>query len=81
MEDEHSHNPSPLLLGRPFLSTARTKINVNKGILSMKFDDDIVHFNIFETMKYPLNSNISSVFSINIINPAVQEIFEIEGKD
>ncbi|XP_071933992.1 uncharacterized protein [Coffea arabica] len=31
MEDEHSRDPSPVLLGRPFLSTARTKIDVNKG--------------------------------------------------
>ncbi|XP_027150163.1 uncharacterized protein LOC113759784 [Coffea eugenioides] len=27
MDDEHSHDPSPLLLGRPFLSTTRTKID------------------------------------------------------
>ncbi|XP_071902589.1 uncharacterized protein [Coffea arabica] len=31
MEDEHSRDPSPLLLGRSFLSIARTKIDVNKG--------------------------------------------------
>ncbi|XP_027108763.2 uncharacterized protein [Coffea arabica] len=77
MEDEHSRDPSPLLLGRPFLSTARTKIDVNKGTLSMKFDGEIVHFNIFETMKYPSDSNIGSVFSVNVIDHAIQEIFKI----
>ncbi|XP_027099080.1 uncharacterized protein [Coffea arabica] len=81
MEDKHSHDPSPLLLGRPILSTARTKIDVNKGTLSMKFDGEIVHFNIFETIKYPSDSNVSSIFSINVINPAIQEVFEIEGRD
>nr|XP_027122013.1 uncharacterized protein LOC113738951 [Coffea arabica] len=30
MDDDHSPDPSPLLLGRPFLSTVQTKINVNK---------------------------------------------------
>ncbi|XP_071905864.1 uncharacterized protein [Coffea arabica] len=81
MDDEHSHDPSPLLLGRPFLSTARTKIDVNKGTLSMEFDGEIVHFNIFESMKYPSKSHAGSVFSINVIDPAVREVFEIEGRD
>nr|XP_027060970.1 uncharacterized protein LOC113687591 [Coffea arabica] len=30
MDDDHSPDPSPLLLGRPFLSTAQIKIDVNK---------------------------------------------------
>ncbi|XP_027120195.2 uncharacterized protein [Coffea arabica] len=81
MDDEHSHDPLPLLLGRPFFSTIRTNIDVNKGTLSMKFDGDIIHFNIFEIMKYPSDSNVSSVFSGNVIDPAVQEVFEIEGRD
>ncbi|XP_071902808.1 uncharacterized protein [Coffea arabica] len=81
MDDEYSHDPSPLLLGRPFLSTARTKIDVNKGTLSMEFDGEIVHFNIFESMKYPSESHAGSVFSINAIDSAVCEVFEIEGRD
>ncbi|XP_071919956.1 uncharacterized protein [Coffea arabica] len=47
MGDERALNPSPILLGRPFLSTARTKIDVNEGTLSMEFDGEIVNFNIF----------------------------------
>ncbi|XP_027156892.1 uncharacterized protein LOC113758056 [Coffea eugenioides] len=48
MGDEKSLNPSPILLGRPFLSTVRTKIDVNEGTFSMKFDGETVNFNIFE---------------------------------
>nr|XP_027063052.1 uncharacterized protein LOC113689482 [Coffea arabica] len=70
-----------LKLGRPFMSTAQTKIDVNKGILSMEFDGEIVHFNIFDTMKYPSNSNFSSVFSVSAIDPVVQEVFETVGRD
>nr|XP_027090190.1 uncharacterized protein LOC113711211 [Coffea arabica] len=81
MDDDHSPDPSPLLLGRPFMSTAQTKIDVNKGTLSMEFDGKIVHFNIFDTMKYPSNSNFSSVFSVSAIDPAVQEVFETVGRD
>ncbi|XP_071905713.1 uncharacterized protein [Coffea arabica] len=81
MDDDHSPDPSPLLLGRPFMSTAQTKIDVNKGTLSMEFDGEIVHFNIFDTMKYPSNSNFSSVFSVSAIDPVVQEVFETDGRD
>nr|XP_027093523.1 uncharacterized protein LOC113713915 [Coffea arabica] len=79
MGDEKSLNPSPILLGRPFLSTARTKIDVNEGTLSMEFDGETVNFNIFEAMKYPEESN--SVFALSVIEPFVQETFELEGKD
>ncbi|XP_027156720.1 uncharacterized protein LOC113757799 [Coffea eugenioides] len=47
----------------------------------MEFDGEIVHFNIFDTMKYPSNSNFSSVFSVSTIDPAVQEVFETVGRD
>nr|XP_027086696.1 uncharacterized protein LOC113708441 [Coffea arabica] len=79
MGDEKSLNPSPILLGRPFLSTARTKIDVNEGTLSMKIDGETVNFNIFEVMKYPEESN--SVFALSVIEPFVQNIFELDGKD
>ncbi|XP_026449842.1 uncharacterized protein LOC113350000 [Papaver somniferum] len=36
-----------LLLGRPFMKTAKTVINVDKGTLTMEFDDEKIHFNIF----------------------------------
>ncbi|XP_071906833.1 uncharacterized protein [Coffea arabica] len=79
MGDEKSLNPSPILLDRPFISTARTKIDVNEGTLSMKFDGETVNFNIFEVMKYPEESN--SIFALSVIEPLVQETFELDGKD
>ncbi|XP_027096001.1 uncharacterized protein [Coffea arabica] len=69
MGDEHSPNLSPILLGRPFLSTARTKIDVSEGTLTMEFDGQIVHFNIFEAMKYPCHSN--AIFAVSVIDPFV----------
>ena len=36
----------PILLGRPFLKTARTKIDVHEGTLAMKFDSEVIKFNI-----------------------------------
>ncbi|XP_073138096.1 uncharacterized protein [Henckelia pumila] len=40
---------SPILLGRPFLKTSRYIIYVNNGTLTMKFDGEIVKFNIYDT--------------------------------
>ncbi|RDX84913.1 hypothetical protein CR513_33963, partial [Mucuna pruriens] len=42
MEDETSGKESTLILGRPFLMTARTKIDVHAEILSMEFGDTLV---------------------------------------
>ncbi|CAN6547458.1 unnamed protein product [Malus baccata var. baccata] len=39
--DESDHAPSlPILLGRPFMKTARTKIDVYNGTLTMEFDGE-----------------------------------------
>ena len=55
MEDETSYNPTPILLGRPFLKTDRAMINVHEGILTMEFDGEIIKFNLFQAMRYPGN--------------------------
>ncbi|CAN6542445.1 unnamed protein product [Malus baccata var. baccata] len=40
--DESDHAPSlPILLGRPFMKTAQTKIDVYSGTLSMEFDGEV----------------------------------------
>ena len=73
MEDDNSSNFVPILLGRPFLKTARTKMDVHKGTLTMKFDGEVIEFNMNDAMKYP--SEEDSVFSVDVINPIAQEIF------
>ncbi|XP_057790844.1 uncharacterized protein LOC131007951 [Salvia miltiorrhiza] len=40
-----------ILLGRPFMMTAGTKIDMKTGILTCKFDGVQEEFNIYETMK------------------------------
>ena len=47
MEDEASYNPTPILLGRPFLKTARSMINIHDRVLTMEFDGEMVKFNLF----------------------------------
>ncbi|KAL5556378.1 hypothetical protein UlMin_038614 [Ulmus minor] len=63
-EDANS-KAAPLLLGRPFMKTARTKIDVHNGTLTMEFDGESISFNIFEAMRYPkYKGNIHMIESI-----------------
>ena len=51
MGDESVPQSNSILLGRPFMSTANTKIDVANGTLSMEFDGEVINFNIFEAMR------------------------------
>ena len=73
MEEESPSNQAPLILGRPFLTTARTKIDVYEGTLSMEFGDDVVRFNIFDASKHPEEEH--AVFKLEILDILVQEAF------
>ena len=72
MEDDKSSNSIPILLERPFLKTVMAKMDVHKGILTMEFDGEVIEFNMNDAMKYP--SEEHSVFSVDVINPIVQEV-------
>jgi len=43
----------PLILGRPFMKTAKVIIDVDKGKLKVCVEDEEVSFNVFEAMKHP----------------------------
>ncbi|KAH9768680.1 hypothetical protein KPL71_011691 [Citrus sinensis] len=73
MEEDNFSNSVSILLGRPFLKTARTKMDVHKGTLTMEFDGQVIEFNMNDAMKYP--SEEHSVFSVDVINPIPQEVF------
>ncbi|KAL0389292.1 UNVERIFIED_CONTAM: hypothetical protein Scaly_0286300 [Sesamum calycinum] len=45
MTENTSPNSTSILLGRPFLKTSKTKIDVDAGILSMEFDNEVVKVN------------------------------------
>ena len=48
MENEGSSMLTPLLLGRPFMKTARIKIDVHNGTLTMEFDGEVVSFKVLK---------------------------------
>ncbi|XP_050154416.1 vacuolar protein sorting-associated protein 20 homolog 2-like [Malus sylvestris] len=70
--DESGHAPSlPILLGRPFMKTARTKIDVYNGTLTMEFDGEVINFNLSDSMKYPSENH--SCFAIDLIDSLSQD--------
>ncbi|RDX81727.1 Retrovirus-related Pol polyprotein, partial [Mucuna pruriens] len=79
MEDETSGKGSTLILGRPFLMIAKTKIDVHVGTLSMEFGDTLVQFNIFEAMKHPTEDH--SLFGIDLIKELFEECFQLDNNN
>ena len=61
------------------MKTARTKINVFKGTLTMEFDGEVIDFNLSESIKFPKEDH--SCFSIDIIDDLAQEFFDSLGND
>ncbi|KAM1951750.1 hypothetical protein ACFX15_006315 [Malus domestica] len=52
--DESDHTLSlPILLGRPFMKTAQTRIDVAKGEVTMAFGGDMISFKISESIETP----------------------------
>ena len=53
------------------MKTARTKIDVYTGTLSMELGDIVVHFNILDAMKHP--SYDHSIFRAEILDQIVDD--------
>ncbi|CAN6711738.1 unnamed protein product [Malus baccata var. baccata] len=78
MEDSNHSSQLPILLGR-FMKTARTKIDVFKGTLTMEFDGEVIDFNISDAMRYPHDGH--SCFSIDVIDSWAQEFLDDLNED
>ena len=75
IEDDDTLSSRLLLLGRRFFKTARTKIDVHEGTLSMEFDGVAIKFSINKAMKYP--NDYSFVFVVNSSNPLTEKNFGV----
>ena len=47
----------PIILGRPFLATGRAMIDVQKGELKLRVQEEEVKFNVFEAVRHPVESD------------------------
>ncbi|XP_073133904.1 uncharacterized protein [Henckelia pumila] len=57
---------SSILLGRPFLKTSKSIIDVDNGNLTMEFDGKIAKFDIFDTLKIPARESVVNI----LVTPA-----------
>ncbi|XP_061345885.1 uncharacterized protein LOC133291615, partial [Gastrolobium bilobum] len=70
MEEEDTE--SPLLLGRPFLATARSLIDVEQGKLMLRVNEETVTIDVFEAIKHPVD--VEDCVRIDIIQEVVEEV-------
>jgi len=72
MDGEDSHSgATTIILGRPFLKTARTKIDVHAGTLTMEFGDNLVQFNILDAMNHLVED--LSVYYLDIVDDIMDD--------
>ncbi|XP_031120199.1 uncharacterized protein LOC116023344 [Ipomoea triloba] len=64
----------PILLGRPFMATAKTMIDVQNGKLTMTVLDETVEFSILKSMKLPENNN-NHCFTVDILDSIISAEF------
>ncbi|KAF7812290.1 uncharacterized protein G2W53_033266 [Senna tora] len=67
----------PIILGRPFLATSRTIIDVQKGELKMRVQEEEVTYNVFKAMKLP--DEPEECFRVNVIESSINSAVR-EGK-
>lgn len=69
----------PIILGRPFLATGRTLIDVQKGELTMRVQDQEVTFNIYKAIQHP--SDNEECMSITTVDNVIGDDFAFEHID
>ena len=55
----------PIILGRPFLAIGRALINVQKGELRLRVQDEEVTFNVLNALNYLIESD--NCFRVDIV--------------
>ncbi|CAN6560286.1 unnamed protein product [Malus baccata var. baccata] len=79
MEDTYHSSPSPLLLGRPFMKTAQTKIDVAKGAVTMAFSGHMINFKISKSVEK--TNDVRSCCAIDVIENIGHECSTIIKRD
>ena len=59
----------PIILGKPFLATGRAMIDVQKGKLGLRVQEEEVTFNVFNSIKHPHDND--SFFRVDVLEAIV----------
>ncbi|EOY16730.1 Uncharacterized protein TCM_035609 [Theobroma cacao] len=63
----------PIILGRPFLHTTKALIDVDKGKLTLRVEDQEVTFKIFKALKY--TNDCDKCFAMSVVDKVISEVF------
>ncbi|GKA23353.1 reverse transcriptase domain-containing protein [Tanacetum coccineum] len=63
----------PLILGRPFLRTARALIDVHGEEMALRVNDEAITFKVGHTSRYSSNYYDETVHQVNVIDVACEE--------
>jgi hypothetical protein len=74
MEEAPMPSPLPIILGRPFMRIANTKICVKNGTMSMKVNGEKITFKVFEESKLPQDER--ECFNVCMIQGVVENTFQ-----
>ncbi|XP_062118572.1 uncharacterized protein LOC133832214 [Humulus lupulus] len=77
--DYEADREIPIILGRPFLTTGRTLIDVQKGELTMRVQDEQVTFNVFKAMRFPYE--IEECSTVSVVDSLASREFETSNID
>lgn len=70
--DIEDNDDVPLILGRPFLKTARIMIDIYNGLIKVWVPDKEVSFKLFKAMKHSKDNGVS--FKIDDIGEAIMDV-------
>jgi len=71
---------TPIILGRPFLATARCRIDVKNGTLCFYVGNDHVEFNLLKAGKFPSISDECN--KVDVVDSLIQEtVFNLDSND
>nr|GEY07646.1 reverse transcriptase domain-containing protein [Tanacetum cinerariifolium] len=65
-----------LILGRCFLKTGRTLIDVHKGELALRIENEAITYNLDQTSRYSTNYDQMMENKIDVTNEACEEYFQ-----
>nr|GFB61620.1 reverse transcriptase domain-containing protein [Tanacetum cinerariifolium] len=64
----------PLILGRCFLKTSRALIDVHKGDLTLRIENEAITYNLDQTVRYSANYNQMMANKIDVVEDYSQEV-------
>ncbi|XP_058764942.1 uncharacterized protein LOC131638400 isoform X1 [Vicia villosa] len=62
----------PLILGRPFMKTSRMMIDIDDGLMKLRYQDEELYLDLFEAIKHP--SDDDDCFRIDATEKAIMKV-------